>query len=529
MSERTQLRGGQLRTRDVWALGVGIVVCGQFFGWNPGLTGGGPGGMAVASLVVCLLFLVWVLALSELAVALPRAGGPLDYGHRAGGPWLGFVMAWSMLVECLFGTVATALGAAWYVAFLLNPDRPDPAVVVWAGLGTVGVFFALQAWGVKEQSRALTLMTVAALAALAVYWLVTGAHFSWERACPPDPLAGKGWRGVLDALPYALWWLIIIEGAALAAEEAYRPHRSIPRGLVAAVLTTVGMVALTLTLTAGAVPWDTVTGDYPLAKVAREVAGGGWVAVGFGAVALSGLLAGYHGLLYGTSRQAFALGRAGHLPGWLGGVHPTRRTPLPALMASSGLAAAAVVASVWFKDAIQVAILVAGLASLLWYVLAMVCLLRLRRREPGLSHAYRAPLGGLLPFAVVVLSLFALVVYTGIDHGLEVLGLAVVWYLIGIGLFSLRRRKVEVPAPAPTLAQSTPPRSPSPWLDRVAGGSLVLALLVVGWIGAAAIRPDWFRLAAVEVEMGVSVGVLAVALVLVSAVAVVHTRERRQP
>lgn len=160
-----ELRGGQLRTRDVWALGVGIVVCGQYFGWNLGLLGGGPGGMAVASLIVCLLFLVWVLALSELAVALPRAGGPLDYGHRAGGPWLGFVMAWSMLLECLFGTIATALAAAWYVAFLFNPDQPDPAVVLWAGLGTVAVFFALQAWGVKEQSRALTLMTVAAIVA----------------------------------------------------------------------------------------------------------------------------------------------------------------------------------------------------------------------------------------------------------------------------------------------------------------------------------------------------------------------------
>ncbi len=526
-----ELRGGQLRTRDVWALGVGIVVCGQYFGWNLGLLGGGPGGMAVASLIVCLLFLVWVLALSELAVALPRAGGPLDYGQRAGGPWLGFVMAWSMLVECLFGTIATALAAAWYVAFLFNPDQPDPAVVLWAGLGTVAVFFVLQAWGVKEQSRALTLMTVAAIVALVVYWLVAGSNFSRDRAWPqPDPLAGKGWRGVLDALPYALWWLIIVEGAALAAEETHQPHRAIPRGLVVAVLTTVGMVTLTLTLTAGAVPWETVTGDYPLAKVVRDVTGGaGWVAVVFGAMALFGLLASYHGLLYGTSRQAFALGRAGHLPAWVGGVHTTRRTPLPALIVSSGLAAVAVVASVWFKDAIMVAILVAGLASLVWYVLAMVCLLRLRRREPSLSHAYRAPLGRLLPLAVIVLSVFALVVYVGIDHGLEVLGLAVVLYLLGMGLFALRRRKGERPAATPALVQPAPPRSPSPWLDRAAGVSLVLALGVVGWIGAAAVRPDLFRFAAVEVEMGMSVGVLSVALVLVSAVAVVHTRERRQP
>ena len=205
-----------LRVLDIWALGVGIVVCGQYFGWNSGLTSGGPVGMLLASLVVCLLFLAWVLTLAELAVAMPRAGGPLEYGRRAGGPWLGFLMGWSMLLECLFGTIATALAAAWYVAFLVNPDEPDPNVVVGAGLATVAAFFALQAWGVKEQSRALLLMTYAALVALVVYWCVAGSNFSWERAWPAaDPLVGKGWKAVLDAVPYALWWLIIIEGVAL--------------------------------------------------------------------------------------------------------------------------------------------------------------------------------------------------------------------------------------------------------------------------------------------------------------------------
>src|SRR5438132_13443803 len=93
------LKCGQLRVRDVWALGVGIVVCGQYFGWNLGLKDNGPVAMLIASLAVCLLFLAWVLVLSELAVAMPRAGGPLDYGRRAGGRWLGFLMGWSMFLE----------------------------------------------------------------------------------------------------------------------------------------------------------------------------------------------------------------------------------------------------------------------------------------------------------------------------------------------------------------------------------------------------------------------------------------------
>ena len=43
-----------------------------------------------------------------------------------------------------------------------------------------------------------------------------------------------GWTGVLKAIPFAIWWLVIIETVALAAEEAHEPHRTIPRGLTLA-------------------------------------------------------------------------------------------------------------------------------------------------------------------------------------------------------------------------------------------------------------------------------------------------------
>src|ERR1700756_3282324 len=53
----------------VWALGVGVVITGEYFGWNQGLKEGGPVGMLLASLFVCILYIMWVLALSELSVA----------------------------------------------------------------------------------------------------------------------------------------------------------------------------------------------------------------------------------------------------------------------------------------------------------------------------------------------------------------------------------------------------------------------------------------------------------------------------
>ena len=60
-----------------------------------------------------------------------------------------------------------------------------------------------------------------------------------------EPLLTDGWSGVLKAIPFAIWWLVIIESVALAAEEAHEPHRSIPRGLTLAQLTLIVLVVLT--------------------------------------------------------------------------------------------------------------------------------------------------------------------------------------------------------------------------------------------------------------------------------------------
>src|SRR5581483_11440462 len=152
-----------LRVFDIWALGVGVVITGAYFGWNLGLKDNGPVAMLIASLIVCLLYLTWVLALAELSVAMPFAGGPLAYGRRVGGPWLGFVMGWSMFLECQFATIATAIATGGYIAFLIAPDDPSPQVQTAAALATVVFFFLLQAWGVKEQSRAMMVMTYGAI------------------------------------------------------------------------------------------------------------------------------------------------------------------------------------------------------------------------------------------------------------------------------------------------------------------------------------------------------------------------------
>jgi ethanolamine permease len=308
-------------------------------------------------------------------------------------------------------------------------------------------------------------MTYGAILGLVIFWVAAATHFSWARIWSEPVLPeAAGWSAVLRAVPYALWWLVIIETVALAAEEAHEPHRTIPRGLVWAQLTLIALVVLTWLFACGAADSAELAAvDYPLLKVINLIPAGrsALLFFGFGTVALFGMIASYHGMIYGTSRQAFALGRAGYLPAFLGQVHAVRRTPVPALLACSLVSAAFVVASYWYKKAIDAAVLVSTLTALIWYVLAMFCLFRLRRAEPGLFDKYRTPLARVLPVTVVVLSLFAMLMYAILN--VQVIPVTVALYAAGLGYFALwARGRIRHAAPEELAARRAAPVQEKP-------------------------------------------------------------------
>jgi ethanolamine permease len=428
--EQHSLKKG-LGTAQIWAMGVGAVITGEYFGWNGGLGEAGPIGMLLASLFVCGLYMAWVLSLSELAVAMPFAGGPLAYGRRAVGPAFGFIMGWSMFLESLFAMIGTAIatgGAVHFLVELLAPGfaehvRPwgiDPALAVTTlfGLVTVVLFAALQCAGAQQQARVMEWMTYGAIAGLAWFWIAAWPGVDLQRIFT-QPVLTQGWLGVVKAIPYAIWWLVIIEAVALSAEEAREPERTIPRGLTLAQLTLIVLVVLTWFFASAAGKDYRVTGDgvntlYPLQFVYREVWPGpqhAWHLAGFGIIALCGMVASYNGMIYAVSRQSFSLGRAGYLPRFLGWVNVERRTPVASILFWSLAAAGFVIWGYFNPSAILVAILTCNLTALIWYVLAMVCLFVLRRKEPGMPRPYRVPFYPLLPAAVIAMSVFAAVVY----------------------------------------------------------------------------------------------------------------------
>jgi ethanolamine permease len=490
-----------LRSIHIWSLGVGVVITGEYFGWNFGLPVAGPIGMLIATLIICGLYLTWVLGLSELSVAMPFAGGPMAYGRRALGRGVGFLMGWSMFLECLFAAIGTALATGGYVAFLLNPDHADPLTTTISAILCALLFLVVQYIGVKEQAVITLWLTYAAIGALVWFWIAAWPGVSLDRIFT-RPLLPGGWGGVLGAVPYALWWLVMIETVALASEEAHEPHISIPRGLVLAQITLVILVVLTWFFVCAAAPYaETGAVVYPLPLVLKKVWGMGWFLKSFSAVALAGMVVSYSAMLYATSRQLFSLGRAGYLPRALGAVQATRRTPGVSLIVCTFIAILFIVFGHFHEQATAASILISTLTALIWYILAMACLLVLRRKEPRLFRPYQCPVFPWMVLFVGLLSAFAGYLYVWVN--VQVLVPTLLLYAAAGTWYALRGRHTvlttapeEVAAriaqklaelnpgmPAPTLANTPAPKRIA---DFLTAAVLLAAVFSLVWMVARA-------------------------------------------
>ena len=136
-------------------------------------------------------------------------------------------------------------------------------------------------------------------------------------------------------------------------------------------------------------------------------------------------------MIYAVSRQSFSLGRAGYLPKILGHVHPTRRTPDVSIFFWSLVIAGFVMWGYFNEKAVLVAVLTCNLTALIWYVLAMICLFVLRRRDPHMPRPYKVPFYPVLPALVLLMSVFAAAVYGWLNKPV-VLWLTLILYAVGL-------------------------------------------------------------------------------------------------
>jgi ethanolamine permease len=314
----------------VWALGVGIVLVGEYMGWNFAVGKGG----AVAALVACwfagLLYTCVAMIDSEVTSTVAAAGGQYAQAKHIVGPLMAFnvglflVMAYTMLEAgnaiTLGYLVQTVGGMAGFTGV---QDKPFIVlcIIFLAWLNYRGVYATLT-----------FNLVITAIACFAIVMLFIGVKpWSTEllqhKAMIDGHILPYGWIGVLAAMHFGLWYYLGIEGTTQAAEEVRSPARALPLGTMTGIITLLIAATMTWYICAGLMPWEylgqSITPLFDAARLADSVPLMVLLFIG----TIFATLASANGCINDASRAWFSMGRDRYLPSWFGAVHPTYRTP----------------------------------------------------------------------------------------------------------------------------------------------------------------------------------------------------------
>jgi ethanolamine permease len=421
----------------IWALGVGIVLVGEFMGWNYAVGKGGALGALIACWVIGLLYTCVAMIDSEITSTVAAAGGQYTQAKHMIGPLMAFnvglylVLAYTMLEA---GDVQVAGQLLQIGAGNLGHEIPwEPytilTLVVLAWINYRGVFMTLTVNFV---------ITAAAFASIIILVLGTEPWNPGAVLLHKDLLTGLpyGWIGVLASLHFGIWFYLGIEGTCQAAEEVRSPGRALPMGTMIGIITLLIAAALTWYVCCGLLPWEYLGWDTELAPLydAALVTGSPTLIVILFIGTLFSAIASANGCINDASRAWFSMGRDRYLPTWFGAVHPRYRTPFRSILFLIPIAA---IFALYIPLAQVITFSI--LSGLLNYTFMPINMWKFRRMWPlgsirrGFEHPFH-PFPAIVLFVLCAVTFFA--VYLG--YGRQLLAM-MAFYIIASCWFAFYR------------------------------------------------------------------------------------------
>ncbi|MDQ1833383.1 ethanolamine permease [Massilia scottii] len=427
-----------LSTFQLWGIAVGLVISGEYFGWSYGWASAGTLGFAVTALFIAAMYTTFIFSFTELTTSIPHAGGPFAYSKRAFGPVGGYIAGAATLIEFVFAPPAIALAIGAY----MNVQFPalDPKLVA---LGAYLIFMTMNIIGVQVAATLELLLAIVAIFELLVFMGVVAPGFSLANFTKggwsgQDSFSMAAIPGMFAAIPFAIWFFLAIEGVAMAAEEAKDPRRSIPIAYVSGILTLVALALGVMLFAGGAGDWTKLSNiNDPLPQAMKMIVGGssGWLHM-LVWLGLFGLIASFHGIIFGYSRQIFALAREGYLPHYFAKIHPRFQTPHRAVLAGGVVGIAAIYSDELIKIGGQTLtaniVTMSVFGAITMYIVSMLALFKLRRSEPQMVRPFSAPLYPFFPLFALLGALVCLgtMVYYNFVMALVFAGLLLAGYAV---------------------------------------------------------------------------------------------------
>ncbi len=432
MEQNSPILERKLGPLMLWGLGVGYVISGMYFGWNLGLPEGGTLGLAIATLFIIIMYLCFTFSYTELACAIPKAGGAFVYSKKSHGDNFGFLAGMAQVVEFVFAppAIAAAIGA-YFNLFL--PNVPTMVIAIVAYL----IFTLLNIYGVRAAARFELFITILAVAELLIFSGVALPKF--EMANLSINAFPNGMKGIFAAIPFAIWFFLAIEGVANVAEETINPQRNVLIGFGSAILTLVVLAILTFASSVGVAGWEAIVypsagaeaSDSPLPLALSYIVGNSHLLYHMLIfIGLFGLVASFHGIILAAGRAVYEMGKDHFLPNVLGRISKRFHTPANALLVNMVVGIVAL-----FTGRTGEIITIAVFGALTLYITSMISFFKLRKDDPNMERPFKVPFFPVTPaiaLIIAIVALIAVVYYNLMLAGIYALIMAIsfVWFKV---------------------------------------------------------------------------------------------------
>ena len=441
-------------------IGVGwVVYAGQW------LVDGGALGAVLAFIIGGALFVPVGKCYAEMTSAIPVTGGEVAFTYKAYGPTVCFLTAWALSLSYIivvpFETIAIgAMIEAIFPAIVTDTLYEVGGFrIAWSSIipGVLaGIWIALLNWrNARDIARFQTAIIFALTLCTMIFCSIAFLNGDVSHLEPLFAVEGN-WQAIAPAsiasvlvvVPFFLMGFDCIPQAAEESGAKMEPRR-LGIAIITAILVGVVFYVLIVMALAYSISREELKGIVaqkdvlPMAEVFRTSLGYEWAAKLVLFTALLGIISTLNGIFMASTRLLFAQGRSGLLPQWFAELHPEYHTPRNAIFF---VAVLAVLGPFWGKAGLSHIISSTSLMFTFVFFVITVGTLRLRYSAPDLKRPYRTSLFSIYTAILVSFFLIALMLVPGSpgQMGFAEIATAVVWMILGIGLYLQRRLKKDM-------------------------------------------------------------------------------------
>ena len=384
-----------------------------------------------------LISICVALCYAEFASMVPVAGSAYTYAYATLGEIVAWIIGWDLILEYGLSVAPTASSWSVYFQHLLSSvgiDLPQwaqtanvmgahPQFDVCAALITL-VITVVVAVGIRESASVNGALVIVQLISMIVFIAVAAQAI---HASNLSPFAPFGWHGIAASTALVFYAYIGFDTVTVASEEAHRPQRDVPIGILLSLA--LGLVLyVTLALcTVGVLPFAKLS-DGAAMLDALSAANNNkvlyWI-VAFGGIA--GNITVMLTSLLGQIRIFYVMARDRMLPPAVARVHPRFRTPATMTLVT-GAIVAVLAATLPLADLLDFV----NIGTLSAFAIVCVGVFVLRFTQPDAQRPFRAPLFWMFSLGGAAGCIYLVSALT-LPTWLRFLA----WFCIGLGIYGV--------------------------------------------------------------------------------------------